>query len=72
MHCHHKKPKGLGGTDEFKNLIYIRADVHNLIHAVNEEYIKQLLKQISSSKSQLIMINKLRNECGLNEIAVEY
>ena len=30
MECHHKKPKGLGGSDEYKNLMWVEADVHKL------------------------------------------
>ena len=71
MHCHHKLPVSLGGTDEFKNLIYIRADVHNLIHAVEEEYIEKLLFQIKPNAKQLSKINKLRKICNLKEITIK-
>lgn len=70
MHCHHKKPVSLGGTDEFKNLIYIQADVHELIHAVNTEYIQKLLKLIKPNKEQLEKINKLRLICELEAIVI--
>ena len=71
MHCHHKLPISLGGTDEFKNLIYIQADVHNLIHAVNKEYIQVLLTQIKPDTKQLEKINKLRIECNLEKIEIK-
>ena len=71
MHCHHKLPISLGGTDEFKNLIYIQADVHNLIHAVNKEYIQALLNQIKPDTKQLEKINKLRIGCKLEEIVMK-
>lgn len=71
MHCHHKLPISLGGTDEFKNLIYIRADVHNLIHAVNKEYIQILLSQIKPDNKQLEKINKLRVSSKLDEIVMK-
>lgn len=68
MHCHHQKPISLGGTDEFKNLIYVRADVHRLIHAVNAETIDALLKQIKPDSIQLDKIDKLRTKCNLEAI----
>lgn len=71
MHCHHKLPVSLGGTDEFKNLIYIRADVHNLIDAVNKEYIQTLLNQIKPDNKQLEKINKLRVSSKLDEIVMK-
>ncbi|OAA85383.1 group II intron reverse transcriptase/maturase [Clostridium ljungdahlii] len=30
MECHHKKPKELGGKDEYNNLIFVLKDVHKL------------------------------------------
>ena len=33
VHCHHKLPRNMGGTDEFSNLVIIHKDVHRLIHA---------------------------------------
>lgn len=69
MHCHHQKPISLGGTDEFKNLIYVRADIHRLIHAVNADTIDRLLEQIKPDSMQLDKINKLRAKCNLEVIA---
>ncbi len=68
MHCHHKVPISLGGTDEFKNLIYIRADVHRLIHAADMDTISNLLIQISPDCTQLRKINSLRAMCNLESI----
>ena len=68
MHCHHKTPIKLGGTDEFKNLIYLKTDVHKLIHATNESTIKTLLKKLNPDTKQLNKINMLRNKCNLAEI----
>ncbi|MBP1932038.1 group II intron reverse transcriptase/maturase [Ammoniphilus resinae] len=33
VHCHHKVPVHLGGTDKFSNLIIIHKEIHTLIHA---------------------------------------
>ncbi|MGL5316002.1 MAG: group II intron reverse transcriptase/maturase [Peptostreptococcaceae bacterium] len=36
MEIHHIKPKYLGGTDEYENLVYIHKYVHKLIHSTNK------------------------------------
>lgn len=38
-----KKPKHLGGTDDYFNLIILHKNVHKLIHAVNEETISSYI-----------------------------
>ena len=43
MDCHHKKPKNLGGTDEYKNLVWLNRDVHKLIHATSHNTINKYL-----------------------------
>lgn len=68
IHCHHKKPISQGGTDEYKNLVIIHADVHRLIHAVKPETIKAYLNKIKPNKSQLDKINKFRVSAGNAEI----
>ncbi len=64
IHCHHKKPISQGGTDEYKNLIILHADVHVLIHAVKAGTIQAYLNTIKPNKSQLDKINKLRMLVG--------
>ncbi len=64
IHCHHKKPTSQGGTDEYKNLVIIHADVHRLIHAVKPETIQAYLNKIKPNKSQLDKINKFRILAG--------
>ena len=68
MHCHHKIPLWLGGTDEYGNLIFIRDDVHKLIHLRNEKAIKEHLALYSYSQSELDKINKLRTLVGNKNI----
>ena len=43
IHCHHKKPKGIGGRDKYENLVLVLAPVHELIHAVDEDTIRSYL-----------------------------
>ncbi|SEG86900.1 hypothetical protein SAMN04487919_14919 [Bacillus sp. ok061] len=65
VHCHHKIPRGMGGTDEFNNLIIVHEFVHRLIHATNEETNKIYMRILQLSDNQLKKINKLRKVCNL-------
>ena len=68
IHCHHKTPKHLGGTDDYFNLIILHKDVHKLIHAVNEETISSYISLIKPDEEMLKKINILRKQCGNTEI----
>ena len=68
IHCHHKKPKRLGGTDEFKNLVIVSVNVHKLIHSTVISTIEKLLKELDLNSEQLIKVNKLRELAGNNKI----
>ena len=39
VHCHHYKPKHLGGTDKFNNLRILHKDIHRLVHRKDNEII---------------------------------
>ena len=60
IHCHHKKPKRDGGTDEYKNLVIIHKDVHRLIHAKDKETIDKYIRLLQPNENQLAKINKYR------------
>lgn len=64
-HCHHKVPKGMGGTDEFHNLIIVHEFVYRLIHATNEETIGTYMRILRLNDKQLKKINKLCKACNL-------
>lgn len=66
MYIHHKKPKELGGSDEYKNLIYVTGKIHSLIHATVDSTINKL--KILISNEELVKINKLRKLVGNCEI----
>lgn len=68
MHCHHKTPKELNGTDEYSNLIFITADVHRLIHSTKIETINKYLNKLVLDKLQIKKINKLREMANLKPI----
>ena len=61
IHCHHKLPKYLGGTDEYKNLIIVSEDVHRLIHATNPETIRKYFEKLKLDDKQLKKLEKLRS-----------
>lgn len=60
IHCHHKVPKHLGGTDEYKNLIIVSSDIHRLIHATKPETIQKYLEQLKLDAKQLKKLKNLR------------
>jgi len=60
MECHHKRPKHLGGSDEYKNLLWVLPDVHELIHAMQAETIAKYLKRLRLDKTALKKVNSLR------------
>lgn len=61
IHCHHKLPKYLGGTDEYKNLVIISEDVHRLIHATFPETIRKYLEKLKLDPKQFKKLEKLRS-----------
>jgi hypothetical protein len=66
MHAHHVIPKGkpFRGTDEYKNLVFIHADVHELIHATKSATIGKYIGLVNPDAKQLVEINKLRKKVG--------
>ena len=65
MHCHHKKPRALNGTDEYKNLVIIEENIHRLVHATKEETIKEYIQKLNLTTKQLEKVNKLRGQAKL-------
>jgi hypothetical protein len=64
MDIHHKLPTELGGTDVYKNLIWVTSDVHKLIHAMKDNTIRKYLTRINPDKTALDKINKYRKSAG--------
>ena len=60
IHCHHKIPKYLGGTDQYANLILILEPVHKLIHAKKPETIQRYMAMLELDAPQLAKVNALR------------
>ncbi len=68
IHCHHKIPKSLGGSDKYANLVLILEDVHILLHATRIETINKYLKLLNLDEMQLSKLNKLRKLIELEPI----
>ena len=69
LHCHHKKPKALGGSDRYQNLVIIHESVHRLIHATDDGTINGYLSILKLNAEQLEKVNKLRGQVGNKPIA---
>ena len=64
IHCHHKKPRKLGGTDAYENLILVLEPVHKLIHAKTKTVIEKYLNCLQLTNTQLAKVNKYREQVG--------
>lgn len=71
MECHHKLPRSQGGTDVYKNLVYVSKVVHKLIHATQSETIQNYLSLLTLDKKMLKKLNTLRKKAGNEEIKVD-
>lgn len=70
IHCHHIKPKHLGGTDKYKNLVIIHHIVHKSVHATTDMTIQNCLEKLKLTTTQLKKLNNLRKEADLFEIVI--
>jgi RNA-directed DNA polymerase len=64
MECHHKIPKSLGGTDEYKNLVWLTTQVHKVIHSTNLDTIAKYLNVLNLDNKGLKKVNSLRKLVG--------
>jgi RNA-directed DNA polymerase len=70
MEAHHKLPRYLGGTDEYRNLVFVTSVVHRLIHATTTETIELYLSRLNCVSIDFERLNKLRALVGNCEISV--
>ena len=68
VHCHHYKPKSLGGNDSFDNLRIIHKYIHTVIHATDYKTINKYLEIFNITDKEIKKINKYRKECNLEPI----
>lgn len=64
MECHHKVPKNLGGTDEYKNLVWLTTQAHKIVHSTNLDTIAKYLNALNLDKDGLKRVNSLRKLVG--------
>ncbi len=69
IHCHHKTPKSLGGSDKYENLTLVLESVHKLIHAKDKMTVQKYLKILNLNAKQLAKVNALRRLAQRDEIA---
>lgn len=67
MECHHKNPVSRGGDDKYKNLVYLTAEVHKLVHATTKDTIEKY-KEIMGNDLDYERLNKLRKLVGNDEL----
>lgn len=72
MECHHKKPKHMGGSDEYNNLVWINKDIHKLIHCTDGERISYYINKLNEKTIDINYkkLNRLRMLVGNNKILV--
>jgi len=68
VHCHHYKPKFIGGTDKFNNLRILHKDIHRLVHRKNKEIIVSEIHNFGLNNFAIEKLNQYRMECGLEEV----
>lgn len=68
LEVHHIKPRHLGGTDKFDNLVAIHKLAHKIIHATKQETIDKYLGLLQANNDTIYMINVYREPCGLEPI----
>jgi RNA-directed DNA polymerase len=68
MECHHRTPRCDGGTDEYKNLVWICSEAHKLIHAKHSNIITKYQSTLSLDEKGLKRVNSLRKLVGNSDI----
>ena len=60
MELHHRKPRKLGGTNDYKNLVWLTYEAHKLIHCTEQDTINKYMEILKLDKKQLKKVNNLR------------
>lgn len=71
IHCHHKIPRFLGGSDKYENLTLVSEEIHKLIHASKPETISKYMESLSLTEYEVMKLNKLRQMAGQNPILLK-
>lgn len=70
MELHHIIPKSMGGTDDYKNLVWVSVASHKLIHASNSDTIRKYLEFVNLDNSGWEKLNELRIKAGNQKIEI--
>ncbi|MEK5389567.1 group II intron reverse transcriptase/maturase [Margalitia sp. FSL K6-0131] len=70
IYCHNVKPRRMGGTDKYSNLVIIDSKVHKLIYMKNPDRIREVLRTLNLNTKQFNKLNRLRTESGNEPIVV--
>lgn len=64
VNIHHKKPRSLGGSNKYKNLVMVHEKVHKLIHATKQTTINKLMQFLKITEEELKQVNLFRTQAG--------
>lgn len=64
MICHHKIPKELGGSDEYKNLVWLTKEIKYMLKSTNLDAIAKYLNKVQLDETGLKRFNSLRKLVG--------
>lgn len=64
MICHHKIPKKLGGSDEYKNLVWLTKESKDMLESTDLDAIAKYLNKVQLDKTGLKRFNSLRKLVG--------
>lgn len=64
MICHHKIPKELGGSDEYKNLVWLTKESKDMLESTDLDAIAKYLNKVQLDKTGLKRFNSLRKLVG--------
>ena len=64
MEIHHIKPQHMGGTDSYKNLMWVTHTVHTLIHSTKQSTIVNYLSLLKPTPKILKKLNDYRLKAG--------
>ncbi|MCW3793747.1 group II intron reverse transcriptase/maturase [Paenibacillus sp. LS1] len=60
LHCHHIRPRALGGTDSYDNLLIVHEAIHRAIHMTDTASIENILSGFELNKKQKEKFDNLR------------
>ncbi len=68
LYCHHKLLDKDKLNDEYKNLVLLLKEIHQIIHIEDVNVVKSSLEKFKLEEKQIVKFNKLREQLQLNFI----